>query len=42
MPVLIIHSKDDQVVPYADSPPLAVKLLKHGSLKTYGASRTAA
>jgi non-heme chloroperoxidase len=35
VPVLIIHSKDDQVVPYADSAPLAVKLLKHGMLKTY-------
>ena len=35
VPVLIIHSEDDQVVPYADSAPLAVKLLKHGELKTY-------
>jgi non-heme chloroperoxidase len=35
-PVLVIHSQDDQVVPYADSAPLAVKLLKHGTLKTYG------
>ncbi len=35
VPVLIIHSEDDQVVPYADSAPLAVKLLKHGTLKTY-------
>jgi non-heme chloroperoxidase len=33
--VLVIHSQDDQVVPYADSAPLAVKLLKHGTLKTY-------
>lgn len=35
VPVLIIHSEDDQVVPYADSAPLAVKLLRHGQLKTY-------
>jgi len=35
VPVLIIHSEDDQVVPYADSAPLAVKLLRNGQLKTY-------
>jgi non-heme chloroperoxidase len=35
VPVLVIHSEDDQVVPYADSAPLAVKLLRHGTLKTY-------
>ena len=35
MPVLVIHSEDDQIVPYADSAPLAVKLLKNGTLKTY-------
>lgn len=35
VPVLVIHSEDDQVVPYADSAPLAVKLLKKGTLKTY-------
>jgi non-heme chloroperoxidase len=35
VPVLVIHSEDDQVVPYADSGPLAVKLLKSGTLKTY-------
>jgi non-heme chloroperoxidase len=34
-PVLVIHSEDDQVVPYADSAPLAAKLLKNGTLKTY-------
>ncbi|MFL6721672.1 MAG: alpha/beta fold hydrolase [Sphingomonas sp.] len=34
-PVLVIHSKDDQVVPYADAAPLAVQLLKNGQLKTY-------
>jgi non-heme chloroperoxidase len=35
VPVLIIHSEDDQIVPYADSAPLAVKLLRQGQLKTY-------
>jgi non-heme chloroperoxidase len=35
VPVLILHSEDDQIVPYADSAPLAVKLLKQGTLKTY-------
>ena len=35
VPVLLIHSQDDQIVPYEDSAPLAVKLLKHGELKTY-------
>ena len=35
VPVLVIHSEDDQVVPYADSAPLAVKLLKKGVLRTH-------
>lgn len=35
MPVLVLHSEDDQVVPYAASAPLAAKLLKRGTLKTY-------
>ncbi|WP_296611525.1 alpha/beta hydrolase [Sphingomonas sp.] len=35
VPVLVIHSEDDQVVPYADAGPLAVKLLRNGTLKTY-------
>src|SRR5207342_3306126 len=35
VPVLIIHSEDDQIVPYADSGPLAAKLLKNGTLRTY-------
>jgi non-heme chloroperoxidase len=34
-PVLVIHSEDDQIVPYADSAPLAVQLLRNGRLKTY-------
>ena len=35
VPVLVFHSEDDQIVPYADSAPLAAKLLKNGTLKTY-------
>ena len=35
VPTLVMHGDDDQVVPYADSAPLTVKLLKHGTLKTY-------
>jgi non-heme chloroperoxidase len=30
-----MHSQDDQIVPYVDSAPLAVQLLKNGTLKTY-------
>jgi non-heme chloroperoxidase len=35
MPVLVMHSEDDQIVPYADAGPLSAKLLKNGTLKTY-------
>ena len=35
LPVFVMHGDDDQIVPYADSAPLSVKLLKHGTLKTY-------
>lgn len=35
IPVLVMHSEDDQIVPYADSGPLTAKLLKNGTLKTY-------
>jgi non-heme chloroperoxidase len=35
VPVLVMHGDDDQVVPYADSAPLAAKLLKNSTLKTY-------
>ena len=35
VPVLLIHSEADQIVPYAVSAPLALALLKHGTLKTY-------
>ena len=35
VPTLVMHGNDDQIVPYADSAPLSVKLLKNGTLKTY-------
>ena len=35
VPTLVIHGDDDQIVPYADSGPLSVKLLPNGTLKTY-------
>jgi non-heme chloroperoxidase len=35
VPVLVMHSEDDQIVPFADSAPLSAKLLKTGSLKIY-------
>jgi non-heme chloroperoxidase len=33
--VLVMHSEDDQIVPYAAAGPLSSKLLKNGTLKTY-------
>jgi non-heme chloroperoxidase len=35
VPVLVMHGEDDQVVPIADAALLSIKLLKHGTLKTY-------
>jgi non-heme chloroperoxidase len=35
LPVLVMHSEDDQIVPYVAAGPLSAKLLKHGTLKTY-------
>ena len=35
VPVLLAHGTDDQIVPIADSALLGIKLLKHGTLKTY-------
>ena len=35
VPVLLLHGTDDQVVPIADSAHKAIKLLRHGTLKTY-------
>jgi non-heme chloroperoxidase len=34
-PVLIMHGTDDQIVPYDDSAPLAARLLRAGTLKSY-------
>lgn len=34
-PVLIMHGEDDQIAPIDTTSRLAVKLLKHGTLKTY-------
>jgi len=34
-PVLVMHGEDDQIVPYADSAPLSVKLLARPTLKAY-------
>ncbi len=34
-PVLVMHSEDDQIVPFVAAGPLSAKLLKHGTLKTY-------
>ena len=34
-PVLVMNSEDDQIVPFADSGPLAAQLLKNGTLKVY-------
>src|SRR6476620_11711984 len=35
VPVLVMHSEDDQIVPYADSGPLSAELVQNGTLKTY-------
>jgi non-heme chloroperoxidase len=35
VPTLVMHGDDDQIVPVADSAMLAVKFLKHGTLKIY-------
>jgi non-heme chloroperoxidase len=35
VPVLVMHGKDDQVVPIANSAELSIKLLKKGTLKVY-------
>jgi non-heme chloroperoxidase len=35
VPVLLMHGDDDQVVPFADSALLGIKLLKNGTLKVY-------
>jgi len=35
VPVLVMHSEDDQIVPFVAAGPLSHKLLKNGTLKTY-------
>ncbi len=35
VPVFVMHGEDDQIVPFAGSAPLTVKLLKQGTLKSY-------
>jgi non-heme chloroperoxidase len=35
VPTLVMHGDDDQIVPYANTAALAVKLLKNGTLKIY-------
>ena len=35
VPTLVMHGDDDQVVPFADSAPLSVKLLPNATLKVY-------
>ena len=35
VPTLVLHGEDDQIVPIEDSARLSIKLLKHGTLKTY-------
>jgi non-heme chloroperoxidase len=35
VPVFVMHSEDDQIVPYVAAGPLSAKLLKNGTLKTY-------
>jgi non-heme chloroperoxidase len=35
LPVLVMHSEDDQIVPYVASGPRSAELLQNGKLKTY-------
>jgi non-heme chloroperoxidase len=35
IPLLVMHSEDDQIVPFADAGPLAAKLAPKGILKVY-------
>jgi non-heme chloroperoxidase len=35
VPVLVIHSEDDQIVPYSHAGPLTARLLKNSTFKTY-------
>jgi non-heme chloroperoxidase len=40
-PTLVMHGDDDQIVPFADSAPLSVKLLRHGTLKVCSSAKLA-
>jgi non-heme chloroperoxidase len=35
VPILVMHSEADQIVPYVAAGPLSARLLKNGTLKTY-------
>ena len=35
VPTLVLHGEDDQIVPIADAALKSIKLLRHGTLKTY-------
>jgi non-heme chloroperoxidase len=35
VPVFLMHGEEDQIVPIADAALIGIKLLKHGTLKTY-------
>jgi non-heme chloroperoxidase len=35
IPVLVMHSEDDQIVPFVAAGPLSAKLLKNATMKTY-------
>ena len=35
VPVLVMHSEDDQIVPYVAAGPKSAELLRNGTLKTY-------
>jgi non-heme chloroperoxidase len=35
VPVLVMHSEDDQIVPYVAAGPPSAKLLPNGTMKTY-------
>ena len=35
VPVLVMHSEDDQIVPYVAAGPLSAKLLKNATMKAY-------
>ncbi|MBI0538618.1 alpha/beta hydrolase [Roseomonas sp. KE2513] len=35
VPVLLMHGEDDQIVPIDDAARIGIRLLKHGTLKTY-------